>query len=759
MSLSLPDKKFPYPALPYANGSNKNYVLTALQDISVFSIKTGVSFLDSLNVNIDGPRMKIILEKIRQSIRQRTGASCEPMAVNVSALTTTMTTTMTVTTSSTNNTVPFQLGYLNFEDPITISSNPDKIYTIPEIVELSQETFRDWAVNVGLPSDIEYNKLNVLLRRQNKRVYIQPRYGNTFQDPLDLSKPRDTTVTGKLDTYASRYLEIFQGIKFVYSNSATRSIPLYVSEYTQGPPTNQLPVYVGTQANTPDIWSTIKTGPPPTTQRMFDNSYQQSLELPGSTNSNAKRFAFVTGNSVPPNLSIDDYIFRHMPTSNYSQAFLATYVSNINITHVIMIRADDILRDSQGFQAAADFNAEAAKVIPPITTINIPYRSQQLFDANNVPLSLSAQIPILYAYFSSIVQLSIVNNHDNTVTLMDQGKGLTYNNIDSSRVAFYFGAREGNPLTNAFVSWITQDSSGINTLVNRFKYILGNETLVSVNVPWYGDTSSADIPPNGLPDSNARNQFVATHNFFGVRAQGSIDPAIVPTFSTEVLQHRVMNINSSDSQPVKYQKYYRNLFMAIERSGRRRDLINTQSEYMIPSIPSMSTPYIVDMGNGTLQYRPGGYIDGGGIEKSQNLATIISAIPRSIRLGTLGAINNLLSPPLVVNDPHGNAISPATTYDIKGALCRQFKLCTSNGLWSVLDKNQQSQSFQLSLTRVVKPDVNKNFYAYQNIGLGSGNTAIHKFIRDPANSNNVIGTDSPVFTTVDIVNDPHIILL
>jgi hypothetical protein len=768
MSLSLPDKKFPYPALPYANGSNKNYVLTALQDISVFSIKTGVSFLDSLNVNIDGPRMKIILEKIRQSIRQRTGASCEPMAVNVSALTTTMTTgtatmtmttgtaTMTMTTGTATTSVPFRLGYLNFEDPITTSNNPDKTYTIPEIVELSQETFRDWAVNVGLPSDIEYNKLNVLLRRQNKRVYIQPRYGNTFQDPLNLNTPPIKLLLAALDTYASRYLEIFQGIKFVYSNNPTHSIPLYISEYTQGPPPNQLPVYVGTEANQPDVWSTIKTGPPPTTQRMFDNSYQQSLELPGSVNPNAKRFAFVTGTNFSPALELDDYIFRYEASSNYSQAFLASYIVRLGATHVITIRADDSSRDAQGVQTAASFDAAVASLSSPLTIINIPYRSESLFDANNLPLSSAARIPILYAYFSSIIQPNIINNNNGTMTLIDPLKGSTYSNVDPSKVVFYFSSLNGNELTNAFVSWITQSSSGISTLVNRFRYIIANATLLSINSPWYGDTSLADVPPTGIPGSNARNQFMAEHGFFGVQSEVTIDPVIVPLFPTDVLQHRVTNINSIDSQPIKYQKYYRNLFMALQRSNRRQDIIDNVNTNVIPNIPTTSTPYIVNVGNGTLRYRPGGYIDGGGIEQPTRPINAIPGAVRSVRLGSLGAINNVLSPPSLINDPQGNAISPATVYDIKGALYRQSKLTTSNGLWTVFDKNQQNQAFQLTLTQLHRPDPNKAYQIFQIIALTSANKSIHKFAR---NGNNVTETNNLEYITVDVKNDPNVLIL
>jgi hypothetical protein len=170
-NLMLDEKKyFPYPALPYSNGTRKNYFVTAFQDFLILSIKGGLSAADTFNVTINGPRIKVFLDNLKTFSRKQTGLSCSE------SITTTTNTSTLVTTPN------FRLGNLDFVQPLP----SDKIYVIPEIIELGLDTNTpaDWSLINGLPSDISYNEINTMLRRLGKNVYLRPLYANTLQKPV-----------------------------------------------------------------------------------------------------------------------------------------------------------------------------------------------------------------------------------------------------------------------------------------------------------------------------------------------------------------------------------------------------------------------------------------------------------------------------------------------------------------------------------------------------------------------------------------------
>jgi hypothetical protein len=756
-NLMLDEKKyFPYPALPYSNGTRKNYFVTAFQDFLILSIKGGLSAADTFNVTINGPRIKVFLDNLKTFSRKQTGLSCSE------SITTTTNTSTLVTTPN------FRLGNLDFVQPLP----SDKIYVIPEIIELGLDTNTpaDWSLINGLPSDISYNEINTMLRRLGKNVYLRPLYANTLQKPVsdgaflgDLSSASRTSfdpynnynpstliegLIPDVSVYASQYLELFTGLKFFYQriplstiihlppgttappdvtikytvfpayielnsipNSVNYTIPkeLLPNNYPLNTVGEKLPIYVGSELNQIRLWEQIvaTNRSSNVTSSLFDNDYQGSLEP-------SQRFALVSGTSVESKLDKNDYIFRILPISYYTQFGLADYsAKDLNIKNVIMVSPINSGLDPEAYSNADAFRIHATKM--GINVISIGFPSQLIKGTTNAIKTFS------YNYFDVSGANSFSNTLLNLLTNNNTSTSPTKIKTNASQIGIYFSVLVGHPILLAFSEWIIAQNTNVNISnnVGNFKYLLGNDSLTDLS------SLSLTIP------------FMSDYEFIAARSQAVYDPTLLPVFDENIPSKPISDINNDDSLFLKYQKYYKNLFMAVQRSKERESVINL-NKYTVPNLSSSLTTYVKNTENGNVSYQPGGYIQGSKKEIPGSLVNINLTIPKVTKLSGLAAINNILDP--ITLTTNSNVVAPSNSYDIKGALYRQGKLTLNDEQWSVFDTNQQTSQFNILISKVV--NLSSNVYSltpsdipvydYRDLALYSMNSKFNLLTDTPS---------------------------
>jgi hypothetical protein len=629
-----------YPALYDTPYNYLNWILTISQDFFILSLKIIVVILDLLGFNLN---LKNYNEFLTVLLKETTRIFNKNNITTTTAVTVIPTTTPEVSSSTQIITAPIsiKLGYLNRLDPLPT----DKIYNIPEIIELScvnSSGVSDNSLINGLASDIVYNEINTLLRRTNKGIFIKPRYSDLSRD----SEGNIIIQQELLISKALKDLQTFQGITTPPTNILDESAEPIVNP-TSNPPLNQLPVYVGSQQYT--NLSFFETG-------YFQNSYQTALDK-------ANRFALVQGFSTSTDVLADDYIFRLMLTLDINQAILAQYLKNKNTSYVFIIGPNiGFSSDIQAFQCVdfLSFFLERSSIDFNV----IGYDAETL----NSILTSQGKIEFLLNFFHVVVENQLVEY----LTTLDPAKYTEVTIIlASSNTEIYY----------SLYHWITSQStdSRIYDNYNKFNYYVANDALLSQSTFLLGDLSSSSSVIQQV------GKFLSQIGLSGIKTKAEIDPTLIIDQPINNLKAYQPNIRFQDPIEVKHQKYYKNLAYALRKSKMRNKLIDSSRKFIVPENLETS------------DYRPGGYIKGGCDHLKGSHFEPNTNVLNAVRFGTLGAINNVLDP--LINDSND---------DIKNALYRQAKYMTLDGLWSILDEDQQIKEYIYQLVTFIQiPDQNR----------------------------------------------------